>query len=104
MSRVGQATERGLDVVPASFILEAALDQLRDKGAPPPRSRALVELGNQCVVQCYVYAHGLKLAHKKAHFHADVAAFREWILEEARAGGNRGGVDDDASMLPFAIS
>ena len=33
-----------------------------------------------------------------------VAAFREWILDEARVGGDRGGVGDDASMLSFATS
>ena len=46
----------------------------------------------------------VKLGSLLADGRPNVAAFREWILEEARAGGSRGGVDDDASMLPFAIS
>ena len=67
MPRIGQAAERSLDIVPTMFVLEATLDQLGDKGAPPPGAGSLIELGYQFVVQCDMYAHGLTLAHIKAH-------------------------------------
>ena len=67
MSRVGHTAERGLDVVPATFVLETTFDQLGDECAPPPRSGTLIELGYQFIVQCYMYAHGPTLAHKEAH-------------------------------------
>ena len=68
MSRIGQAAERGLDIVPAALVLDTTLDQLGDEGAPPPGAGTPIELGYQFVVQCDMYAHGLKLAHSRTHF------------------------------------
>ena len=68
MPGIGQTAERGFDVVPATFILEPALDQLRDKGAPSPCAGTPVQLGYQSVIQCDMYAHGPKLAHTTAHY------------------------------------
>ena len=65
---IGQTAERGFDVVPATFILEPTLDQLRDEGAPSPCAGTPVQLGYQSVIQRYMYAHGPKLAHTTAHF------------------------------------
>ena len=68
MSRIGQAAERGLDIVPAAFVLDTTLDQLGDEGASPPGAGTPIELGYQFVVQCDMDAHGLKLAHTGTHF------------------------------------
>ena len=99
--------ERGITVTDSSMLLRAAI---AGQGVALARSvLAADEIASGRLVRPFdvdvptEFAYYLAYPEESAG-RPDVAAFREWILEEARAGGNGGGVDDDASMLPFAIS
>ncbi|MCY4181642.1 MAG: hypothetical protein OXF43_01965 [Gammaproteobacteria bacterium] len=63
VASVCQAAKRSLDFVPAALVVEAKPDQFRDKRASSPRPSAPVDLGNELIVQCYVYAHVPRVAH-----------------------------------------
>ena len=103
----GVDAERGITVTDSSMLLRAAI---AGQGVALARSvLADDEIASGRLVRPFdvdvpaEFAYYLAYPEESAG-RTDVAAFREWILEEARAGGNRGGVDDDASMLPFATS
>ena len=103
----GVDAERGITVTDSSMLLRAAI---AGQGVALARSvLADDEIASGRLVRPFdvdvpaEFAYYLAYPEESAG-RTDVAAFREWILEEARAGGSRGGVDDDASMLPFAIS
>ena len=98
---------RGITVTDSSMLLRAAI---AGQGVALARSvLAADEIASGRLVRPFdvdvpaEFAYYLAYPEESAG-RTDVAAFREWILEEARAEGSRGGVDDDASMLPFAIS
>ena len=103
----GVDAERGITVTDSSMLLRAAI---AGQGVALARSvLADDEIASGRLVRPFdvdvpaEFAYYLAYPEESAG-RPDVAAFREWILEETRAGGNRGGVDDDASTLPFAIS
>ena len=58
VTAIGQAAERGFDVVPAPFVVQTALDELGDERAPAAGARTPVDLGHEIVVQGYVQTHG----------------------------------------------
>ena len=103
----GVDAERGITVTDSSMLLRAAI---AGQGVALARSvLADDETASGRLVRPFdvdvpaEFAYYLAYPEESAG-RPDVAAFREWILEETRAGGHRGGVDDDTSMLPFAIS
>ena len=103
----GVDAERGITVTDSSMLLRAAI---AGQGVALARSvLADDEIASGRLVRPFdvdvpaEFAYYLACPEESAG-RTDVAAFREWILEEAQAGGSRGGVDDDASTLPFAIS
>ena len=57
---IGQAAERGFDVVPTPFVVKTAPDQLADERASPPPARAPVNLCHEVVGESYVQTHGPK--------------------------------------------
>lgn len=60
---VGDGTERGLDVVPPTLVIEPATNQLRDERAASPTPGTLIELGNELVIDRNVQSHVLTIAH-----------------------------------------
>ena len=103
----GVDAERGITVTDSSMLLRAAI---AGQGVALARSvLADDEIASGRLVRPFdvdvpaEFAYYLAYPEESAD-QPNVAAFREWILEEARAGGSRGGVDDDASILPFATS
>ena len=103
----GVDAERGITVTDSSMLLRAAI---AGQGVALARSvLADDEIASGRLVRPFDVDVPAEFAYYLAYPEesADqpvVAAFREWILKETRAGGSRGGVDDDASTLPFAIS
>jgi hypothetical protein len=63
VSGVLDLAERGLDVVPPTFVLEPAPDQLGDEGTALASPDALIELLHELVVERYVQTHVPRIAH-----------------------------------------
>lgn len=57
MTRVGDAAERRLDVIPPPFAVEPLSDELSDEGAALSRTGTPVELSHEVVVQADVQPH-----------------------------------------------
>ena len=64
--RVGQSGQRGLDVFPPPFVVEPSPDEFGDEGAPPPGTGPSIQLGDQLVLERYVYTHVLRIAHSRS--------------------------------------
>ena len=61
---VGNGPQRCLDLVPAVFVVESASDECRNERTAPPRASALVDVGNQMVIQLNVQLHVSSFALK----------------------------------------
>jgi hypothetical protein len=63
MTGVVNLPKGGLDVVPATLIVESALDNTGDKRAPATRANPAIELCYQVIIQCYVQSHVFSITH-----------------------------------------
>jgi hypothetical protein len=61
--RVGERSKRGFDVIPAPFVVQAALDGFGDECTPLARADSSIQLSDQFVLQRYVQTHVLRIAH-----------------------------------------
>ena len=66
MPRIGDSPQSRLDIVPPLFVLEAATNQLGDKGTALSGPDPSVEVSDQFILQSYVQSHGPSIAHSRS--------------------------------------
>jgi hypothetical protein len=63
VDRVGQRSQRRLDVVPTLLVVEASSDELGDEGTASAGADTPIELSDELVIKGYVHAYGPRIAH-----------------------------------------
>ncbi len=63
MALLSDRSERGLDLIPATVVVQDAPHGFRDECAPLPAPDSAVQLGDERIIEGYVHSHGHTLAH-----------------------------------------